>query len=694
MPTAILDSNFVDPSEALRTSEESYRTIFDLAGDAMFVHDIETGAILDANIKACELHGCSLDELKSLGVGGISVGEPPYDMFHARRYIQLAAAGLPQRFEWLVRHHTGNRFWVEVSLNRARLLGAERIIASVRNIDDRKKAADALRAAHDELEERVRQRTADLECRTRDLEQAEQRFRAIVEASPTPLLLSRLEDGRILFANERLEMLLGAESGSLTGRRTVDFYHDPAERDKVVDLLREHGSVRDLELRIRKVDGTARWVSASVQRFVYNGELALATSLLDITERKRSEEILTFQKTLLEAQSDSLIDGMLVVSSDRRILSFNKRFIDMFGLSSEVLETGSDEAALANALDKIQDPNAFLERIAYLYGNPDERASDEVVMVDGRILDRYSAPVVSKDGHRYGRIWFFRDVTDERRYERELMAARLEADAAREQASRYAKSLHKEIETGRNIQMGFLPSELPHPDGWEADVRFKPAWQVAGDFYDMFYAAPGLLGIVVVDVCGKGVGAALFMALFQSLLRTSAERVGSNLPECDNPEVAILQESLKSTNDYVKRVHRPSRIFASLFFALLNEETGDVTYVNAGHEPPLLVGARRLRRLKPTGPAVGVLSGVTFGVQRVRMHPGDLLFAYTDGVTDARNRAGEFFGLDRLISRVGGSSRSPEAVLNEIDDAISDFCGTAPLSDDVTMLAVRRLIAA
>ncbi|MBT8399268.1 MAG: PAS domain S-box protein, partial [Rhodothermia bacterium] len=495
------DVSVADPMEDVRASDESYRTIFDLAGDAMFVHDIETGAILDANIKACEMHGCSLDELKALGVGGISVGESPYDMPHARHFIQLAATGLPQRFEWQVMHHSGDRLWVEVSLNRARILGSERVIASVRNIDERKKADDMLQAAHDELEKRVQQRTADLECRTRDLELAEQRFRAIVEASPTPLLLSRLEDGRILFANERLEMLLRAEPGSLSGKQTVEFYHDPTERDKVVDLLREHGSVRDLELSIRQVDGTPRWVSASVQYFTYDGEPALATALLDITDRKRAQETLTFQKTLLEAQSDSLMDGMLVVSSDRRILSFNQRFMDIFGLRSDVLEKGSDETALANALDKVQDPNAFLDRIAFLYANPDERARDEVAMVDGRVLDRYSAPVVSKDGHRYGRIWFFRDVTDERRYQRELMVARTEAEAAREEASRYAKSLRKELETGRRIQRGFLPAKLPQPAGYETDVRFKPAWQVAGDFYDMFYAAPGLLGIVVADVC-------------------------------------------------------------------------------------------------------------------------------------------------------------------------------------------------
>ncbi len=654
---------------------------------------------------------------------------------------------------------------------------------------------------------------------TRDLEQAEQRFQAILEASPTPLLLSRLDDGQILYANDRVEELLRVEAGALVGRRTVEFYCDPAERARVVELIQQHGSVRDLELQIRQKDGAIRWVLASVQRFIFEGEPALATSLLDITERKKSDELLRdreeyfrslienasdiiavvdmqgnltyaspaterilgyrvddrvgrpsdellheedaaalrqiyhkvyrnpneshqfefrfrhrdgslrdlegivkaiqcdggacsgiiinardvtrrkenekllrFQKTLLETQSDSLMDGMLVVSSDRRILSFNQRFCDMFGFPPDVLKTGSDEAALASAIGKIQNPEAFLERIAYLYSNPYESARDEVVLRDGRILDRHSAPLVSKEGHHYGRLWFFRDVTAEKTHANELMAARIEADAARERASRYAKSLRKELEIGRQIQRGFLPSELPQPDGWEADVRFRPAWQVAGDFYDMFYVRPGLLGIVVADVCGKGVGAALFMALFQSLLRTSAERVGSAPPECSNPEAAIAVESLTSTNDYIRRVHRPSHIFASVFFGLLDEKTGHVTYVNAGHEPPLVIDRRRVRRLKPTGPAVGLLAGATFDVQRIRMRPGDLLLAYTDGVTETRNASGDFFGEQRLAALLASpASASPAEALERVERAVTEFAGASPPSDDVTLLAVRRL---
>ena len=135
-----------EAQEALRASEESYRTIFELASEALFVHDPETGAVLDANRAACELHGVTLEQMKAGGVAEVSAGEAPFDGEHALQLIHRAAAGESPRFEWLGRHTDGSKVWVEVSLNRATILGAERVLASVRNITERKAKEEAERA--------------------------------------------------------------------------------------------------------------------------------------------------------------------------------------------------------------------------------------------------------------------------------------------------------------------------------------------------------------------------------------------------------------------------------------------------------------------------------------------------------------------------------------------------------------------
>ncbi len=444
---------------ALRASEESYRTVFELAGDAIFVHDVETGAILDANEKACDLYGCTLEELKVLGIGGISHGTPPFDAQQAEAYVRRAAEGMPQRFEWRIRRKTGVRIWVEVNLHRVRILGEPRVLASVRNINERKQAELALQEAHDALEQRVAARTADLDARTAELAQAEQRFRTIVEASPTPLLLSSLEDGTLLYANDRLEALLGAAPGSLPGQKTPDFYFDPADRPHVLNTIQQQGFVRDLELRIKRIDGTPRWVSLSVRHLTFEGAPALATALLDITERKRAEATLRLQKTLLEAQGEASIDGILVVSEEGKILSFNQRFVEMWSLPPEVVASRSDEAALQAVLDQLLDPTAFLAQVEYLYAHPQEKARDEIALLDGRILDRYSAPVISGESEYYGRIWFFRDVTAQKRHAEELEQARQEAEAAREQAHRYADSLECSLRDLRTAQDRLVQQE-------------------------------------------------------------------------------------------------------------------------------------------------------------------------------------------------------------------------------------------
>ncbi|MBF9070758.1 PP2C family protein-serine/threonine phosphatase [Streptacidiphilus fuscans] len=274
-------------------------------------------------------------------------------------------------------------------------------------------------------------------------------------------------------------------------------------------------------------------------------------------------------------------------------------------------------------------------------------------------------------------------------------------------------SYERELEIGREIQRGFLPGSLPKPNGWEIDVRFRPAKTVAGDFYDAFEIVNRRrLALVVADVCDKGVGAALFMALIRSLLRHTAEQSGlQNLIAADLlGEEAAWQEQSRAipvvgatpllnavvgTNNYLIRNHIRQGYFATMFFGVLDPATGNLVYINGGHNPPVLVSGNGSEpvMLEPTGPAVGVIPDSNFSLGYAQISPGDTLFVYTDGVTEARSPTGEFFGEERMLDLLKGGTDTGKDLLQHMDEALCAFVGSAEQFDDITMMAAHWPVA-
>jgi sigma-B regulation protein RsbU (phosphoserine phosphatase) len=273
------------------------------------------------------------------------------------------------------------------------------------------------------------------------------------------------------------------------------------------------------------------------------------------------------------------------------------------------------------------------------------------------------------------------------------IASCLEKKRLRDLQQLYLKSLEHELEIGREIQMEFLPSELPKADGWEIGAYFKAAREVAGDFYDAFLLPDGNLACVIGDVCDKGVGAALFMTLFRSLIRASSTTDAFYIRS--DPETLTPAERLRHvvsfTNDYVADTHGDAVMFATVFIGIFNLQDGTLTYVNAGNDPPLLLGkAGVLEKLPRTGPAIGVISGAEFSIKQTTVAKDSLFLAFTDGIPDALNVDDESFGNERLLNSISGSDQSAAELLKNIETQLNLFIGEADQFDDITLLAVKR----
>lgn len=269
----------------------------------------------------------------------------------------------------------------------------------------------------------------------------------------------------------------------------------------------------------------------------------------------------------------------------------------------------------------------------------------------------------------------------------------------------------QEIQVGRKIQLDFLPETLPEINGWEIAARFYPARDVAGDFYDAFTMGHGRIGIVIADVCDKGVGAALFMSLFRSFLRILAQQNYSlNLLDAlvDSPASAktkqdkrsrlpsigtqALKNAIERTNNYIAETHWRTNMFATMFFGVLDPLTGKLIYINGGHEAPFICNAQGIKqRLTKTGPAVGVFPNAEFRIELAQLDPGDILLGYTDGVPDARSPQHERYTEQRLCQLIEANARdSATALLDCIDTTVHRHIAGIDPFDDITLIALRR----
>ncbi|MFN1835649.1 GAF domain-containing SpoIIE family protein phosphatase [Balneola sp. MJW-20] len=240
-------------------------------------------------------------------------------------------------------------------------------------------------------------------------------------------------------------------------------------------------------------------------------------------------------------------------------------------------------------------------------------------------------------------------------------------------------SLQEEMKMAKNIQLNLLPKSNPELKGYEVAALNIPAKSVGGDYYDFILLDSGKTGFCVGDITGKGMPAAMLMANLQATLR-------SQCTIFEDPGTC-----LKGTN---KQLHRSTEAtkFATLFYGVLDQENGTLEYANGGHDAPLLYRKNDpVKELNATGLLLGVMPESDYTIGRIELEPGDLLALYTDGITEAMDKAGNEYGFDRLKTQLSGMAHeSAETIKEGLLKDLKSHTGEAAQSDDITLMLIKR----
>jgi len=381
-------------------------------------------------------------------------------------------------------------------------------------------------------------------------------------------------------------------------------------------------------------------------------------------ERRRRDDAALLQNALLASQNENTLEGILVVAADGTMISHNRRFAEMWGLPQDVMATGADEAALAAAAEKVLDPDAFLARVADLYARRDARGRDEIRLRDGRVFDRYTAPLEAPDGSYVGRAWYTRDVTAERVAEQRLA----------ESSMRYrhlAKTLQQNLLPPRNI-------EIP---GAEVATLYEPVGEgntVGGDFYDVFEPRQGEWAIVVGDVCGKGVEAAAITSLVRYTIRALAMKG------------AAPDEVLRDTNAAMLMEGVDDRFCTVSYARLARDGDGFSACITiAGNPLPLVVRARgKVESAGALGLPLGLFPEPAIEACETHLGRGDTLVLLTDGVTDTggdRHALGDA-GLATLLA--DAAPEGAQGIVDRIRRMVTHI-GVGERRDDCALVALK-----
>lgn len=509
---------------------------------------------------------------------------------------------------------------------------------------------------------------------------------SFLQSSPLAACLTMA--GRISFMNRAMEELSGFRSGC-----TLDELFRPGEdRERAAAAAGGVPCPAESRLRLCRPDGAMRHVGMTTLPAGDGGDDVYLHWLFDHTALQHAERAAADADVKHRSVIQSLADSMVIMDERGNILSFSPASEKMFGYRADEV-VGRSVSILMPSPDR--DHHDRYVRNYVKAGWATGAIERSLLTNDAQIIRPERETVAARrDGTTFpirlvvsevntGDERFFvglmSDLTDRKRLERELKVAKEKAERAHAIIEVQKRRMQDELDVGRQIQLSMVPNHFPAlatADFWGS---LRPAREVGGDFYDFFMPTEDELWLCIGDVSGKGVPAALFMAVTKTLIKSFL--VPGRAPR----DVATrVNEELTRDNT--------NSMFVTAFIARLNLATGELHYTNAGHNPPFVrrAGGAVDRYGTRHGPVLGAAEGATYGESVATLAPDDTLLLYTDGVTEAINLNGAFFTEQNLqqVLRERGAGCARE-VAASVMDAVDRFADGAMQADDITLLSLR-----
>ena len=502
------------------------------------------------------------------------------------------------------------------------------------------------------------------------LKESEERFRQMAEMTGE-WLWEQDRQGYYSYSSNAVQQILGFSPKDVIGKHYTEFL---TSKDKAKQLRYavSHQPFYALTNHYRHKDGHLVFTESTGLPIIdADGKLLKWRGVdRDITARKHFQDALIDGEKRTRLIIESSLNAIVIMDSYDIVSDWNHQAEEMFGWScAEAIGQRLDELIIPARLR-----NAHRQGLQQFLRTGNGPLLNQLIEQVAMRRDGTEFPVeISiaplKLGNAYIFSGFIRDITARKAAEQKIRQAEVDLAIAQ-----------NEIKIAQRIQASLLPSAPIKTAHFEIVGFCQPADQVGGDYFDYFYRDDQHLDMIIADVSGHAIGPALFMVETRSAIRTQANRQGSPA------------QTLDMLNNFLFEDLDNADYFITLFYLQYNVATRQLSFANAGHPPPLLLSPlqQACRQLDADGMILGVRKQLVFEEQTAMLTVGDLILLYTDGLTEAENPDGEFFGLERVSAVfINNARQSPQAIITALLTELKLFCLRDTFNDDITLMVFK-----